>query len=1497
MLCWSGIWARSAPFISEFMADNTATLADQDGDFSDWIEITNPDAQPVDLAGWRLTDNASQRSKWTFPAGVVVPSGGRVLVFASGKNRAIAGTELHANFTLKKEGEFLALFPPTGNKPTTSFEPTFPPQHPDVSYGVGIRSSALDRVVEGGPARIKIPSSDNADLRWTGAPADEPFADSTWIAGITRAGYDDLTSGGRVTLLGYWNFDDASAPTVAVDSSSRHSHGTVLAPAAYTPTGGGHTGKAGDRAMDFGAGGNNASVRVDAASTGGFDLIPTLDQLTVSLWAFGGPQLPLANCAFWFDSGLPGNDSRTAMVHLPWSDSIIYFDTAGCCGSDTRIFRQETDTTRWRGRWNHYVFVKDGTRKEIWQNGVLWHTGSGSLPLKSIQSLWLGSAPGGVISYPGKMDDIAVWAGALSASDIQSLSSGLSPLAVGSYRPYIQTDLTLPMKNVSARAWMRTSFTLADLLDFNSMSLQMRYDDGFIAWINGVEVGRRNVPVMTKRTKSDGLSPAELNLSGSLGLLKPGTNILAIAGYNDSASGSDFLLNVRLRSGQSLADRYFPEPTPMHENNVGVQGFVASPTLTPGRGYYDNPVSVTVTSATLGAALVYTLDGSLPTATHGTVVPALDSNTVVRVSLVVSNSSVMRVFASRADYFPSSVETHSYIFPSLVGLQPAKILGYPTTWGVYGAYGPLPGQPVPSDYEMDPKVTRTTIVGYSVREAILSLPSLCISMEVSNLFDSANGLYPNSAAQGGQWVRPASAELIFADGKPGFQIDAGIRIHGGLSRQHWHARKHSFRLGFTPEYGPSRLSYRLFDDTRVTVFNELTLRACSTDGWAVEDAEPWTRPKATYMRDVWMKDTEQALGWPCGHSRYVHLFINGLYWGMYNLAERTEPVWLSQNYGGSPDEWDVIKDLGEVESGSKAIWDEMIAMASVGLSTDAAFWKIQGRNPDGTPSSILPVYLNMDSLIDYMIVHIYAGAIDWPNHNWWSGRRRGPLSEGFRFFPWDQEISNISLSITTTYTSERFEAVTGPPDSPAFLYAKLRENALFRARFAARVLALTTGIGILTPAQNSARWERRRGEIDHAIVAESARWGDSRQVTPLKRSDWLSEMSWMRTTYWPLNHDIALNRFRSVGLYGTPATSLLTMTPMGGIVSSGSLMRITGTAPIFYSTNGNNPLSASGDLNTGGISYTGPVRIVSPMQVRAQQLANKVPSPPLVARFLTTVSLAVSNPVVVSEIHYHPAQTDDEEFVEVLNASATQHALLGGGRLSGGIDFAFTNETILAPGQRGVVVRNRAAFEARYGSGLPVMGQFDGQLSNGGDWVHLLTPSGLVVSRFRYDTVAPWPTAANGGDRSLTLFHSSRVLDPTSPLSWRASFVAGGTPGTDDGVAFRGDPSADKDADGVSALVEYFLGTSDTDASSGPGTGAVLNSDRHGGLVFSVKHSVSADQVEWFWESSENLTTWIPLATWPAPTTSSVGSIETLTWSVANETASRKFYRLRVQLR
>ncbi len=121
--------------IAEFMASNDKSLVDEDGDHSDWLELRNSGTSTVDLGGWYLTDDESDLTKWQFP-NTTLPGGSDLIVFASEKDRAISGEELHTNFKLKAAGEYLALVRPDGVTIEFEYAPDFPEQLTDTSYGL-----------------------------------------------------------------------------------------------------------------------------------------------------------------------------------------------------------------------------------------------------------------------------------------------------------------------------------------------------------------------------------------------------------------------------------------------------------------------------------------------------------------------------------------------------------------------------------------------------------------------------------------------------------------------------------------------------------------------------------------------------------------------------------------------------------------------------------------------------------------------------------------------------------------------------------------------------------------------------------------------------------------------------------------------------------------------------------------------------------------------------------------------------------------------------------------------------------------------------------------------------------------------------------------------------------------------------------------------------------------------------------------------------------------
>lgn len=131
---FGAIPSRAEVTITEFMAANVAVLKDDDGAYSDWVEIHNPDSAPVNLAGWFLTDSANAKTKWEFPTLVIAP-GGYLVVFASNKNRRDPDRPLHTNFALSTGGEYLGLIKSDGQTVASEFAPTFPAQSEDVAYG------------------------------------------------------------------------------------------------------------------------------------------------------------------------------------------------------------------------------------------------------------------------------------------------------------------------------------------------------------------------------------------------------------------------------------------------------------------------------------------------------------------------------------------------------------------------------------------------------------------------------------------------------------------------------------------------------------------------------------------------------------------------------------------------------------------------------------------------------------------------------------------------------------------------------------------------------------------------------------------------------------------------------------------------------------------------------------------------------------------------------------------------------------------------------------------------------------------------------------------------------------------------------------------------------------------------------------------------------------------------------------------------------------------
>ncbi|HWI57061.1 MAG TPA: lamin tail domain-containing protein, partial [Bacillota bacterium] len=200
--------AEPTVVISEFMAINNSTLADEDGTYSDWIELYNASPNTINLGGWYLANKATDLTHWRFPATNLEPNR-FLVVFASNKDRRIPGAPLHTNFKLSGSGEYLALVMPDGVTSASEFAPAFPPQYADIAYGYMMTGAVTTLLAPIAGARAKVPAADMGTA-WRLAG----YADSTWASGTQGVGYD--TAGNYASAIGV----DLKAAMLNVNASA-----------------------------------------------------------------------------------------------------------------------------------------------------------------------------------------------------------------------------------------------------------------------------------------------------------------------------------------------------------------------------------------------------------------------------------------------------------------------------------------------------------------------------------------------------------------------------------------------------------------------------------------------------------------------------------------------------------------------------------------------------------------------------------------------------------------------------------------------------------------------------------------------------------------------------------------------------------------------------------------------------------------------------------------------------------------------------------------------------------------------------------------------------------------------------------------------------------------------------------------------------------------------------------------------------------------------------
>ena len=1011
-LCWlPGSLSAQAVVITEFLAENRDGLADEDGDSSDWIEIQNQGAATVNLDGWSLTDDAGDLRKWFFPAIELLP-GEYLLVFASGKDRAAAGSELHASFRLDKAGEFLGLVAPGGLDAVHAYAPQYPPQRPGISYGFSQMAAQVDFVSSGSAARFMVPADDRFGVQWR----DAGFDDSGWMQAETGVGFAT---------------GDAPPPPVRIENVAL-----------------------GGRATQSSEGWGGEPMR-------------GIDGNTDGDWT-AGTTFHTNGSNSWWEVDLLGDYTV---------DSIKLWNRMDCCRE------RFTDFT---------VELLDSDRSVVFETGP--HNGN------SEETFFFPDIEGA-----GRFVRISMPGPYLHLAEVEVFGEVFDEDLI--FQRQVRTDVAGEMQGRNATAYLRVPFEVEDPGLLDTLTLRLKYDDGFVAWLNGTEVANSNAPqalrwdsVATRENPVEQVLIFEgFNVSSFRDALSPGANVLAIQGLNLSPGDDDFLLLPELAGFHfsQQVESYMTEPSPGESNaDSQIVGFVADTSFSLDRGFYDQPFDVEISTETADAEIRYTVDGSIPTPTNGSVYAG---------PVRISTTTILRAAAFKEGLGPTNTDTHTYIF--LDDVFDSSV--------------------------MRTSVTRDRVNGPRLRDGLADLPSLCIT--------AATTVFPSE--------EPISLELIHPDGTPGFQEDAGAKYFGLRWGGSTYLKK-SLRISFRSEYGDSKLRYPLFEGYArgvppVEVFDQIELRT------GHHDADM----RGFYMSDRFTSNTMLDLGHLNPHGRYVHVYLNGVYWGQYNMRERFSADMFAEYFGGEEADYEAIK-----ANGGPWNWDAV----GTPFNGDGSTWSwIRARQANFVE---IQRHLNVTQYIDYMLMVMFGNTelefrcVGERQGNEWL--EEGRQNVGFQFFmndtdgflrgPTDGGGGRPGFNGNpVTMSQPGRQAGDGPGSIFSMLLAENHPD--YRVLLADRIHKMFFNDGAMSAEKNMERLRQQTEEIERSILAESARWN---YRTP---ASWESAKDRYLNGVLPSRTDVMVRHYREAGLMlpvPAPAFVIDGRAQHGGAISPGAELEI-----------------------------------------------------------------------------------------------------------------------------------------------------------------------------------------------------------------------------------------------------------------------------------------------------------------------------------------------------
>lgn len=1378
--------------ISEFMASNSKTLMDEDRTYQDWIEIENTDTNTVSIGGWYLTDSAAALTKWRFPA-TNLPPNGFLLVFASGKDRRLPGAPLHASFRLASGGSYLGLVAADGQTVASEFTPFYPPQIPDIAYGFGMITTNVMLVASNATARALVPlTAGDSSEGWNAAG----FDDSLWGVVTNGIGFGSTNAQpdyGAVVLgtapFAYWRLNEGPGTNTLINLGSAggiaatYQGPVTLAVQSLRPP----TFKGFET--------NNVSPSFNGLSSyadSGQSLLNNLAAFSMGGWIRPtGTQLAR--------TGLFGQNDCVEFGFIDATTLQVWTPTGGSLNV-AYPFAANT--------WHHVAVVGDGNSLRLFLDGQQAGAVSGATPSYGSSGDPFRIGGGGIFDpagnfFKGGVDEVFVHHRALGAGEVLALyQAGTNSVGIP-VGQLVRTDLAPRMLGQATSAFLRIPFVVDNPRAFSLLTLRMRYDDGFIAWLNGQEFARGNVadPVdwISSATGTHSAAVVE-EFKAGIGSLVTGTNVLAVQGVNVGASDPDFFVQAELLA-TSIAQE---SPSP---------GYLL--TATPGGP--NGPGSTNPGPAILTAA-------------HAPNVPTDDQDLVVtaRVQPTFHGVGTVRMLY-RVMFGPTVTNVmfddgvHGDGLPG-DGIYGALIPASASTNGQMIRYAILAA-------DTNGAVSRFPLFGNPADSAeflgtIVDDPSLSSKLPIVHLFVDPK----QQAAVDGQTGGRMS---VFHDGE--FYDNVQMQVRGNSTAGY---DKKSHRLEFDHDHA---------------------FRHPGPGGRINKTSFTADYPDPAYMRQglsFWLCG---LMGAPGPFYYPMRLQLNTQFYQLANHNDVHGEELLSRiGYDPNGALYNAAGIVATSQSSTGGF--EKKTRRWEGVQDYTAF---AGGIAEtlSTAQRMTNAFETMDlpEVINYLVVARWTQENDdvWANMSLYHDNDGDDL---WRIVPFDMNLSwgaafgtgdPVDNGLMITNDNHKSFPLYGGSKSPALtggdfnrLYDAIYAIPQTREMFLRRMRTLLdTYIGPPGTPTNTSPVERYalawRDLIAEEAARDRAKWkwppnGGQSNFDPgigLTNgvSDVLDKFLQIRRLHFYGKHGvnntalpIGINKDQNAGIpVAQPPDVLLRFQGLEANPASGNqdqeYVCITNPMPFAVDISGwtvsgairhtfhpgtviptAGTLYLSPDLRGFRTRTTGPgprqgLFVQAPYQGHLSAWGGTLVLGNPSGRVVDTLAYP-GNPsdaqrfLRVTEIAYHPSSRagdatppDEFEYVELSNTSPTVTLALSGIRFTRGILFDFTAGSVasLAPGESVLVVKNLAAARSLYGPSVPIAGVYLGSLDNNGERLTLVDARGEEIMDFSYDN--HWQPLSDGLGFSLVPAHPGIPLqDWGSAAAWRLSARPGGSPGASD---------------------------------------------------------------------------------------------------------------------